>query len=248
MTIKFDHILMRVDNLKETVNDFQKMGFNVYYGNSKKKCHHAMVYFENGSFIEFIDQNAFPSILKFFAKSKILNLFGPFFKRVEIYTLSRNRFLDYSLYCSTIKLLYEQTKAKTQVSKLMSLKRTTHLKEKIQWQLFSFDDMELPFIMSDYYPRKYPDSNSFNHQNGVIGITEIQIKSKSADDLILKFGALFDLKKSIGRTIELENTRLEISQGDKFEIISITLKTGDSQVNKIEYSTLSKYSIKILGK
>ncbi|GEJ38116.1 hypothetical protein FPKKA176_contig00052-0004 [Flavobacterium psychrophilum] len=102
--------------------------------------------------------------------------------------------------------------------------------------------------MSDYYPRKYPDSNSFNHQNGVIGITEIQIKSKSADDLILKFGALFDLKKSIGRTIELENTRLEISQGDKFEIISITLKTGDSQVNKIEYSTLSKYSIKILGK
>lgn len=244
MVMKFDHVLIRVDNLRETVSEFQEMGFNVYYGNSKKKCHHAMIYFENGSFIEFIDQSVFPGILKFFAKSKILDFFGPFFQRVSIYTLSHKRFLDYSLYSPTIKQLYKQIKSKTRVSKLMNLKRTNHLKKKIQWQLFVLNDIEMPFIMSDYTPKKLPEPNSFHHHNGVKGISRIQITSKSVDNLIQKFVELFGLEKPLGQTIELENAQFEFKQGNKFEINSITLKAIDSQTGEIDHSVLSKYSIK----
>lgn len=70
---QLDHVLVRVNNLENSILDFKKLGFKVYLGNDKKNCHHAMIYFKDGSFLELIDQSKFPSFMRYIAGKSIVN-------------------------------------------------------------------------------------------------------------------------------------------------------------------------------
>lgn len=237
--MRLDHILIRVDNLEKAMTDFREMGFNIYPGNAGKKCHHAMIYFQDESFIELIDPSKFPASLTFLSKVGVLNLFGPFFRRITHYVTSGEQFLDYSVHTATIEEMYRCTKPNNKKLRMHQLKRVNHSGTKIGWKLVVSENMELPFIMSDYSPAKLPVKEAAIHPNGITGISELTIEVPNQEAYVQEFQHRFgaDLRS-------LENTTLIIEHGDCFRITHVQLQPGEEQ-SVVDLCNLSGYGIRL---
>ncbi len=241
---RLDHILIRVDNLENSVDDFRKAGFRVYFGASPEKAYNAMIYFQDNSFIELVDTSKFPLVLTFLAKIKITNLLGASYKRVGKYALSKNTFLDYAVYSQDIEGDYNRIKK--EASKLYHLKRRDVLGRWVKWKLFALKDINLPFVMSDYFPCKYPENNACNHDNATLGIYKVSIRT-TMDLFKLKTEILklFTIKKDhiflINDVLQITtaNSIIEYRKGAKNEISEI--KLNDLEIR--QRGTLLKYGI-----
>lgn len=218
---KIDHILIHVKNLEKAIAEFQELGFCVHKGNNKKNCHHAMIYFKDGSFLELIDQNKFPSIFKFLAKKGILNCFGILFRRFTHYSLSKEQFLDFAIFTENIDALYRTSNNKS-VSKLMCMKRKNHLNNLIQWKLFAFRDLNLPFVISEYTPTRLPQKNADQHNNEVLGISQIDVDSLNPEIYCKNFDTHFNTK-SLHNKIQIGNTIIKVTPSKKHQIAAIKL-------------------------
>lgn len=236
---RIDHILINVENLEQAVLDFEQMGFNVFYGNTKKNCHHAMIYFSDKSFIELLDQSKFPSAFKFLAKKRILDCLGIFFKRFASYLISSEQFLDYAIFTDEIDRFYK-SKQEINKSKLFKMKRKTHLDTLIKWKLFAFDKIDLPFVMSAYTPDELPEINADKHPNNIIGIKNIAITiNGSLEDYCEKFKVHFDEVEIKNNILKIGSSHLIVEEGNRYEIKSLTLATNSNA--PIEF--LKKYGI-----
>jgi|GEM_PF-2308289 len=241
--MKIDHILIRVDNLQNAVSDFEDLGFKVYYGSNKKTCHHAMIYFRDGSFLELIDQTKFPGIFTFLAKMGILNLFGVVFKRFAHYCVSKERFLDYSILAEDIDAFYQRSKDKSP-SKLMEMKRKNHSDEVVKWKLFAFDNLTLPFVMSEYVPYRMPDKEAFIHKNGVLSISQIEICVKDTEKHINDFQNCFGISSFSEDTIEMVDSKITLEASEHHRIKSVTLLS--EKVDDNLKARLANYHIKLV--
>lgn len=206
--------------------------------------YNAMIYFEDKSFIELIDINKFPRILVFLAKTRIINLFGAFYKRIGRYTLSKDTFVDYAIYNSDIEKYHEEVKS--QVSRLHHLNRTDSLGRDLKWKLFVFKKMHLPIVMSNYTPCKYPEENAYNHPNNVLGIHQLSICT-TMDLLALREELLMTFKLP-QQNIVLKDKRLKvITQNSIIEYIKdktnkiIGIQLDNLPPNK--EALLSEYSL-----
>lgn len=220
---RLDHVLVRVSNLDKAVNQFRMAGFTVYYGAKPEQAYNAMIYFEDHSFIELVDTTKFPVLLRCLAKTKILNLGGSFYKRIGAYALSKERFLDYSIYSGAIEEDYKRIK--TRGIKLHELKRTDVFGKKLQWKLFATNNNELPFVMSAYAPSKYPEVGANQHKNSIQGIQQLEIQTTHdltalSQEIVAVFGTL-------AQNISLEQTYLEIKTQNA------TIRYIKGEVNKI---------------
>lgn len=241
---RLDHVLIQVDDLAESVNQFRLAGFRVYYGSEPNRAYNAMIYFQDNSFIELVDISKFPLILIFLAKSRLLNLLGGFYKRVGSYARSRNRYLDYAIYSKTINVDYER--AKKNASRLHHLSRIDVLGERLEWKLFALKAPELPFVMSDYLPYKYPEETATNHKNNVLGIYKISIKTardlaKMKEDIINLFDTSVDCLELTNQqlAIRTENTIIQYHSSTVDEIVGIELKNSKHE----SLSLVEKYGI-----
>lgn len=237
--MRLDHILIRVEDLEKALADFREMGFNVYPGNAGKKCHHAMIYFPDDSFIELVDPSKFPASLTFLSKTGILNLFGPFFKRITHYVNSGEQLLDYSVHTTAIEEFYKRIKPNNKKLKLHHLKRTNHLGVKVEWKLVVSDSIELPFIMSDYSPDKLPVEEAVTHPNGITGIHTMWIEAVNRDAYIQEFQNRF-----VSDLLLLGNTTIIVEQGDRFKLKELQLQSGE-ETSKYDLGKLSGYGIRL---
>ncbi|MDC7125883.1 MAG: VOC family protein [Spirochaetales bacterium] len=222
---RLDHVLVRVDNIEEAVNKYSSAGFKVYLGSRGKKCYNGMIYFKNNTFIELVDQSKFPGILKFLAKKKILNKLGIMASRMALYAASDNFYLDYAVYNSSIGTFHETVKALVgkKVSKPMDFKRTDFFGHPLEWSLFAFDDLELPFVISDYKPVKLPEETAVNHPNGAVGIEHLIVETTAKHSFIARVNKAFKANFSEDK-IELENSRIILKESSSFRIDSVFLE------------------------
>ncbi|MCG8573658.1 MAG: VOC family protein [Flavobacteriales bacterium] len=237
---RLDHVLIRVDKLEKAVQEFQQMGFKVFYGNAKENCHHALIYFQDESFIELVDQSKFPALLLYLSKKKVLKNLGIFFSRIGHYASSESRFLDYSIYDSDIDYMHKKCKTNNKVSKLFKLKREDSKGQKLNWKLFAFKDMDLPFIMSDYSPLKYPGNDADVHPNGILGIEAMEIASTNVSAYCQKLNRIFDIE-SADAVFNFEHTKIRVVKGNSSKIRSLTLK-GELQ-SDFDLESLQSYGI-----
>lgn len=238
--MEIDHVLIRVENLQDAISDFEGIGFKVYYGNNKKSCHHAMIYFQDGSFLELIDQTKFPKFFKFLARKGMLALFGILFKRFAHYCISKERFLDFAILSENIVQFHQKSKNK---SKLLNMTRKNHLGQVVKWKLFSFDKLNLPFVMSEYKPNRFPEEIAFMHQNDILSIKEIEIGVKNSKKYVREFAGYFKINVSSPNTIETGNSKIVIKESELCNIKSLTLLS--SKIDSRAKTKLEQYNIKL---
>ncbi|MEL6537004.1 MAG: VOC family protein [Bacteroidota bacterium] len=238
--VTLDHILIRVDDLASAVAEFESMGFKVYYGNAKKNCHHAMIYFQNGTFLELVDPNKFPGLFRFLAKKGWLDALGIQFKRFAHYAKSQDRFLDFAVLSQDIQAFY-QASEELKRSKLMDMKRKNHVGARVEWKLFAFEPMELPFIMSAYTPHRLPEPQADKHENGVLGIQQMAISVHDLPGYLSAWETHFGLVPTADQHLSLGPVKLTWSDQGKYRMKGITMH--GSTVATVNEDILANYGI-----
>ena len=239
--MKLDHVLIRVANLNQAIMDFKTMGFNTYPGNSKKHCHHAMIYFSDETFIELVDPTKFPYLYRWLAKLGLLSKLGPLFKRFGKYATTNNLFIDYALLADPFEEFYESV---TNKSKILTMRRKNHLGQKLTWKLFAFKELELPFVMSEYLPERLPEPFADEHPNGVKGIDILEISATK--DFLQTFSKRFDIPLTSDNSFSLKNTQINSVKQNRNSLNSVILKI-ESKNTTIDKELLKKYGLQIVA-
>lgn len=171
--MKLSHILYKVDNLEEAVKEFADMGFTVAYGANPKKATNAMIWFEEGPFIELFTVKVNPvvySILK-----GLLKLTGKnaLLKRIDLYKNAPKGFCDVSIETEEreLKKYTDLLAAEGYACDRTKGRRTNLDGEKLNWQLAAPPSLDIPFLMSAYNIKQGP--KKIKHRNGALSIEEV---------------------------------------------------------------------------
>lgn len=240
--ITFDHILIRVDDLAHAVKEFESCGFNVHYGNAKKNCHHAMIYFQDGTFLELVDPSKFPGLYRFLAKSGFLGRLGTLFQRFALYALSPNRLMDFAVLVPEIEKFHGHKRA-LKPTKLLKMKRKNHAGQTLRWELFAFKPLSLPFAMSAYTPIRLPEPHADQHTNGVLGIQQMQVSVGNVSAYLADWEACFNILPDPDHCIPLGPVKIKVDEGEGYQMRSLTLHA--SEPTKVDLTLLNKYCLRM---
>ncbi len=208
--MKLSHILYKVKDLHKAVKDFEDMGFTVTYGTKKEKAFNALIWFEEGPFIEVFtvsDSKFLIFLAKLIGKKAVA-------KRFEHLYHSDYGWVEYSLENDRYDLDRENNKLKEMGYKYSTLNASRkNLKGiKLKWKLSIPLDVGFPFLMSAYKPNPRP--KQITHKNGAIGVRELTwgVEPKNIDN-IRKLTSDSRLKLVEGngfKNIEMEGWNAEI--------------------------------------
>ncbi len=181
-TMRLSHVLYKVKDLHEAVKDFEEMGFTVRYGAKKEKAFNALIWFEEGPFIELFTVNPLAKIIAFFLKLMGKGLVA---KRFNYFVNSDYGWSEYAIENERYDLDIENQKLKELGYKYSSLTgRRTNINDiKLTWQLSFPSDLGFPFLMSAYYPDPRPEH--IQHENGAKSISQFTwgVSSKNMENI-----------------------------------------------------------------
>lgn len=170
---RLDHVILKADNFHQAVDDFRNAGFNVLYGSDPTIAHNALIYLQDNSFIELVNMAKVPGYALWLTRIGVFALMNSFFHRMGRWVIEDKPIFDYVIYSDAIETFH--SKVSSQSSKLSVGRRTNHMGIEVQWHYFAPNNRQLPFVISDYIPRKLPVENAAIHQNDARGITALSI-------------------------------------------------------------------------
>lgn len=211
--LQLSHVLYRVTDLHLAVKKLEEAGFIVEYGTQKEKAYNALIWFNEGVFIEIYQHSGLSAPVKLFMK-----LFG--FKRIldrlEKWESVENGWCEWSLESRNNDLEAEKKLFKRNKIAFKSHKanRIDKNKVKLRWELLMPNDIIFPFIMSAYNPSPRP--LDIKHPNGITGVKSITVGRVGLDEKLLK--QLLENKRGLNlvhnavglQKVELINTNLSI--------------------------------------
>ncbi|WP_339792480.1 VOC family protein [uncultured Imperialibacter sp.] len=186
MSLPFDHLVIKVDDLEKATQTFTASGFVVTKGGVHRGgfSENALVMFKDGSFLELLSirKGIKPFLLKLYSKtqafrslkySKKWGLFHRFYDRA----LSLPEGVtDFCLLSADIKAdLTRVNDGGLFVTKPMAAARKKPDGTKITWQMASTLLTELPFIRGPYSTPSAPSEETTTHKNGIVGIKSITL-------------------------------------------------------------------------
>ncbi|MGL9971939.1 VOC family protein [Enterococcus sp. DIV1420a] len=238
MNFRIGHVLIRLNNLEEAINDFQNLGYIVTYVSKSKYSRHAMIYFSDQSFIELFCAINNPLIrrIMYSATALLKPLNANLVNRFKLY-LGDGNIVDWALnsvpkeeYVSNLLKL----KTKLSLSDSKSMKRKDLNNNHIEWQLSLPKDVQVPFFMSEYDPEV---RHSYEHSNGVLGIKDIYVETTNRD-LIDKFKMLFPKVDSDQIFRINDEQHLYVTQGFNNRITKISLFDSNGKTLYLENSII----------
>ncbi len=180
VSFKMGHVLIKVADLNEAIKDYEKLGFTVVLGSTIEKATNAMIYFEDGSFIELFTASLGKldgfvlGLLKIFRKLSPIKI-----DRYLNYLSANEGLTDFALDSSPegsfMTNITRLGKNGITLSKPISMKRVDSKGCERKWQLAFAEDFKLPFFMDVYTPKFIPSQEEFTHPNGVTSISQLVI-------------------------------------------------------------------------
>jgi hypothetical protein len=180
-----DHIVLLVDDLEDAVTVFSSSGFTVTPGGINGPTHNALIAFENETYIELIalQKRTTRRLFKFMRRSGLLRL------RSLMKTDLNNRlfgwfskpqgFRDICFRATSLEEVSRVCQARgIALTPIIPFNRHRPDGVTVSWYLAgAVDDVE-PFFIEDKTPLNFriPDGAARIHENGALGITEIETK------------------------------------------------------------------------
>jgi hypothetical protein len=235
------HILIKVDNLHQAVKDFEQLGFQVTYGSALEKSTNAMIYFEDGTFIELFSTNfgqPLNSVLKLLVNIMV-RMKHPYGTRLQSYLLPGEGFCDYALDC--VKPSDYETNMEWLTKSEVPMFGPKHMKRKnadgilVSWSLHYPSMQRFPFFMSPYSP-VIDFSLKRIHSNGALGVQKLIIMTSKWEQDLKWYQTVFqqnpEIKNNVGQIFccfTLKGVTLVIVKGSKDEICQVVLNTEQLQ-------------------
>lgn len=174
--MKLDHLLIAAPELAAAKAAFERLGFSVVYGGRANRSLNALIFLRDGTLIELIGQDRFPSIVSAFRKVGVTRLFGLMIDRIAAFPSVPPGLFNCSLYSSDLRATYLRLSASgIAVGKPRRLKRRRDDNVPLSWELLGTAPYDLPFIIGDYHPSRLSDERNLVHANGATGIASLTI-------------------------------------------------------------------------
>lgn len=183
--LKCSHILCKVGNLAHTVASLQQAGFNIQWGSDPARAHNALLWFNQGPFIEFF---AFPRCFAAFALPFGLRHGRAAGQRLAWWAKAPPGWCDVALepqvypQANPLELTpvrqWLQTLAINR-SRIIRGRRIDAQGTAVHYRFLAPAPVTLPFIVSHYQPLQRPAD--IHHPNGVSGVARVDIDLSAAD-------------------------------------------------------------------
>ncbi|ROR23451.1 glyoxalase-like protein [Mobilisporobacter senegalensis] len=174
--MKVSHIIYKVMNLDEAVEEFREKGFEVEYG-SKKNPYNAIIYFSEGPYLELLASSGMPQIMK-----RVLRTFGKgrFVDRLNYWDNHEEGPCGVALenYKKDLEEEISILKKYKQSYFQMGSRRNDTKGRKLRFTCLFPDELQIPFFMT--YFNIDPKPKNFIHPNGVKRIKSISFGTKES--------------------------------------------------------------------
>ncbi|MNB78392.1 hypothetical protein D3C75_250950 [compost metagenome] len=235
------HILIKSRNLKQTVDDYERMGFTVTYRANPGKAHNALIFLQDGAFLELFDPKPFPLPDKLLLG--LLSLIRPlqphFIERYRSYIRGGEGLADFALDSmpahKAADYLQERIQAGVKLGKRLDMSKKLQDGRKQTWWIAPPEDTGLPFLMSEYDPAVPCTEAETTHANGVLGIDTLVIDVPDLTEWTAKIELLLGdsaiAEDSSESMFELEKGhRILLRQSDRYRLAEIHLQTSASTI------------------
>lgn len=190
------HVIYKVSDLKQGVEEWREKGFVVEYG-SKKDPYNAIIYFSEGPYIELLASTGMPSIFK-----KLLRLLGlkGVVNRFDRWDSGEDYWCGFCMEKDAGSLNEEIKQLGIYKRKgfyLKNAKRTDLKDRKLKYKCFFPAEISLPFLMS--YFNIDPKPKNFIHPNGYRRISKI------------KFATTVEVASVINRLLKDQSVEVEVT-------------------------------------
>lgn len=213
--MEISHVLYKTNDLHKAVKQLMSAGFIVEYGTKPGKAYNAMIWFEEGAFIEIFKSPK----TSFFAKA-LMNLLGykMLLKRIAKWNETATGWCEWSVESENVNLLKEAQilKAKGIAYKKHVGKRTDYFGRKLRWHLIFPKNLDQPFLMSAYTPDPRP--KKVRHPNGIKNISLVFVGSEGfhpemLDELHFNKEKIHLIKGKTGlQTVAFRDSHLRIEE------------------------------------
>lgn len=175
--LKCSHILCKVDNLGDAVASLEQAGFSVQWGGKPGKAHNALVWFEQGPFLEFFELPRAFCWLSYPFGWRFGRAAG---QRLRNWALAPAGWCDVALepeqYQPADPLNLDRIKEHLRQqalagSRIVKGSRISGNGEKVHYRFMAPAGQHLPFIVSHYHPLQRP--SQITHFNGARGVTNV---------------------------------------------------------------------------
>ncbi|MEM7030574.1 MAG: VOC family protein [Chloroflexota bacterium] len=174
--MKLGHILYKVNNLDEAVQEYTRKGFTVEYGR-KKNPYNALIYFAEGPYLELFHNSGMPSFVK-----RVLDLIG---KKALVHRLNTWENSKEGLIAVALENDRSDVDIEQQILDKANLKyfkgrsgRTDTKGRKLRFQGIMPDEMAVPFFGTKFNVNVRPPKN-YVHPNGVKRIKSVSFGTKA---------------------------------------------------------------------
>ncbi len=184
--LKCSHILCKVDNIKAVVKDYESQGFSLVWGSTPEKAHNALLWFEEGPYIEFFQLPKKFEILKYPLQLFYGRSVG---RRWEKWAKATEGWCDIALEPAEFKTGFSQhsqeypldiktIKKALQVSgisssRIVRKKRVSPEGEEVKFSVFCPDQEGFPFVFSGYKTSQRP--LEIKHPNGAKKVAWVKV-------------------------------------------------------------------------
>ena len=174
--IKCSLIMCKVNNIANVVRDYEALGFSMEWGSAPERAHNALLWFEEGPFIEFFRA---PKLFRYL-RLPIGLVFGKAIgKRLAYYSRSSEGWCDVALEPAEMQNIQDLkaiksviNKAGIPTSRIINGKRTRPDKLKVKYSLFMPNSVGLPYVASYDSPQR---PEKIEHPNGATGIESVKM-------------------------------------------------------------------------
>jgi hypothetical protein len=223
--LKFDHIVLLADDLKNTIYYFEQIGYIVSKGGKHDNgiTENALIHFPNGTFLELLalQKNWKTSLIKWLLQITSIRItpllpIQDFKARfVARALLCKKGIIDFCLLANEGLADYEAIKSRNfPLTTPASMKRVRPDGSSLNWHIFAPFDYELPFVMTPYKPTFKPNPEHLHHPNGAQGIEKIIIYVIDFEATTKKYelllGFLPSYKDEMNAIFEIEGGKIEI--------------------------------------
>ncbi len=211
--MQLSHVLYRVRDLHAAVEKLRDAGFIVEYGASSQKTYNALIWFEEGVFVEIYSNSGLPNWIKWLMK---IVGYRPVLDRINKWEQIKEGWCEWSLETRANHLIEQKAWLKEHniPFKFHRAERKDIRGQTLKWELLMPHAIDFPFLMSAYVPNPRPQK--INHPNGITGVSKLVVGTEKLDiELLQQLLAdqtaleLIAGKKGL-QTIEFVNSSLKI--------------------------------------
>ena len=229
--VRPSHVVQRVQDLPTAVAAFEQAGFAVQWGSEPSHAHNALIYFEQGPFLELVNPLSIGlrgALMRQVAR--IGRLLGePGLTRLDGWVRS-DGFCDHALEVDVpmTQALSQLNSRGVALSKPRPFSRTQPDGIRLDWSLVAPLDTTLPFIMDPYRPSLPRPDSHMAHPNGVRRCEALTVETLDPTSLARTLAAMIssasvEVHSDKTSSVVADGFRYEVQAGPRHRLVSLTL-------------------------